>query len=85
MKPDVHIQLPNHTARDLSKKSGKKRRPPSPEEQLTVLRRRNQRLVAALLATALLLGAAGYLLVRANLSPEDVEWGKNYIVDEIFD
>lgn len=85
IKPDVHIQLPKCADRDIPKKSGKKRRAPSPEEQIVILRRRNRRLVAALLAMALLLGAAGYLLVRATVSTEETELGKNYTFEIPFD
>lgn len=85
VKPDVHIQLPKHTDRVLSKKSGKKRRVSSPEEQIAHLRRRNRRLIAALLAMTLLLGAAGYLLVQASVSTEDTELGKNYTFEIPFD
>jgi len=85
VKPDVHIPLPKSADRDIPKKSGKKRRVLSPEEQLLILRRRNRRLVAALLAMALLLGAAGYLLVRATVSTEDTELGKNYTFEIPFD
>ncbi|MBR2937953.1 MAG: hypothetical protein IKB80_05635 [Oscillospiraceae bacterium] len=85
VKQDVHIQLPNHTQRELSKKSGKKRRAPSPQEQIAALRRRNRRLVAVLLAMALLLAVAGYLLARATVSSEDTELGKNYTFEIPFD
>ncbi len=85
VKPDVHIQLPNRAAQDLSKKSAKKRRTLSPEEQITILRKRNRRLMAALLAMVLLLGAAGYLLARATATTEDTELGKNYTFEIPFD
>ena len=85
VKTDVHIQLPKQTERDLPKKSGKKRRTLSQEEQILILRKRNRRLVAILLAMALLLGAAGYLLVRATVSTEDTELGKNYTFEIPFD
>ena len=85
VKPDVHIQLPKHTDRLLSKKSGKKRRASSLEEQIAHLRRRNRRLVAALLAMVFLLGAAVYLLARATVSTEDTELGKNYTFEIPFD
>ena len=84
VKADVHIQLPNHANRELLKKSGKKRRSPSSEEQLATLRRRNRRLMAALLAMALLLGVAGYLLLRTAFT-EGFHWRKDYNIEIPFD
>ena len=78
VKPDVHIQLPKQTDRDLSKKSAKKRRAPSLEEQLVSLRRKNRRLIALLLVLVLLLGGAFYLLLHPHVSTEDADDGKNY-------
>ena len=85
VKPDVHIQLPKQTDRDLSKKSAKKRRPLSPDEQITLLRKRNRRLIATVLALAILLCAAGYLLVRATVTAEETDLGKNYTFEIPFD
>ena len=85
VKPDVHIQLPKQTDRDLPRKSAKKRRIPSLEEQVAILRKRNRRLVAAVLLLVLLLGAAGYLLVRATVTTEETDLGKNYTFEIPFD
>ena len=84
VKSDVHVQLPNRPARPLSKKSGKKRRPASVEEQLVILRSRQRRLLALVFVLVLLLGVAGVLLVHKALTPEDLDWGKNYTFENPF-
>lgn len=85
VKPDVHIQLPNRPVRDLPKKSGKKRRALSAEEQVVVLRSRQRRLVALIFLLVFLLCAAGAALAGMLLAPEDLEWGKNYTIENPFE
>ena len=82
VKPDVHIQLPNHAARDAAKKNAKKKRAPSLEEQIENLRIRNRRLLLIILVLVLLLGVAAYALIPGTETPDIVEnWGKNYTVE----
>ena len=82
VRPDVHIQLPNHEARNNPKKNTKKKRAPTPEELVDILRSRNRRLLAIILVLVLLLGAAAYALTQGKDVPEIVEnWGKNYTVE----
>ena len=87
VKSDIHIQLPNHEARELAKKNAKKKkRAPSLEEQIEILRTRNRRLAAIIVLLVLMLGAAAYYLLRNNHAPEIVEniskeLGKNYTVE----
>ena len=56
VKSDIHIQLPNHEARELAKKNAKKKkRAPSLEEQIEILRTRNRRLAAIIVLLVLML------------------------------
>ena len=84
VKPDVHIQLPNRPDRTLVKKAGRKRRPLSAEEQVAYLRSRQRRLVAAIVLLAVLLCAAGVVLVHNAIAPDNLEWGTNYTFDNPF-
>lgn len=82
VRPDVHIQLPNHSARNAAKKNAKKKRTPTPEELVVLLRTKNRRLLVVILVLLLLLGAAAYALTRGADAPSIVEnWGKNYTVE----
>ena len=79
VKPDMHIQLPNRASAD--KKPGKKKRAPSPEELVILLRRKQRRLKWAIALLALALCVVSGLLLYQYLTPENMEWGKNYIVE----
>ena len=82
VRRDVHIQLPNHTARNNAKKNAKKKRTPSPEEMVEILRSRNRRLLLVILVLTLALGATVYALLPGTEAPDIVEnWGKNYTVE----
>lgn len=78
VKPDVHVQLPNRSAVQASKKAGRKRRSITQEEQIVVLRRRVRRLIALVLVLLVLLGVLGAMLADVMLHHEDLELGKNY-------
>ena len=78
VRPDVHIQLPNHAAREQAKKVGKKRRTTTPDEQIAALRRKNRRLSVLILVLVLLLGVAGYALFHIPETVTNAEWGTNY-------
>ena len=87
VKPDIHIQLPNHEARELARRNAKKKkRAPTFEEQIESLRTRNRRLMAIIVLLVLMLGAAAYYLLKNSNAPEIVEnigkeLGKNYTVE----
>lgn len=82
VKPDVHIQLPNHSARNNPKKNVKKKRTPTPEDMVAILRTRNRRLLVVILVLVLLLGVAAYALTHGTEAPEIIDnLGKNYTVE----
>lgn len=81
VRPDVHIQLPNHNARGAAKRNVKKKRTLSPEETVDILRARNRRLMVIILALVLLLGAAAFMLTHGDEAPDIIDnLGKNYTV-----
>lgn len=85
VRPDVRIQLPNRPDRAVPKKAVRKRRTLSVEEQLVCLRTRQRRLTVAVVLLAVLLCAAGVVLVHNAIIPDNLEWGTNYTFDSPFD
>lgn len=84
VKQDVHIQLPARRSVEEEKKAARKRRTISADEQVSILRSRQRRLAVTILVLVLLLCVTAFSLVQALLSPETVEWGKNYTFIEPF-
>lgn len=84
VKPDVRIQLPNRRGLTDLKKPTRKRRAPSHEELVAYLRSRQRRMAAAIVLLTLLLSAAVGLLIYSAVTPDELEWGKNYTFDDPF-
>lgn len=87
VKPDVRVQLPNREKRAASKKASRKRYTVSAEEQVAQLRKKLRRTVGFCVLLAVLLCAAGALLVQHHLAPteKDEDLGTNYTYDSIVD
>ncbi len=88
VKPDVRVQLPNRQKSASAKKSVRKRYAVPPEEQVAHLRKalRRARVFCAFLA--ILLCAAGVVLLQmffAPEEPEDNKLGTNYTYNEFID
>lgn len=84
VKPDVRIQLPNRRGLADLKKAARKRRIPSLEEQVAYLHSRQRRMAAVIVLLTVLLSAAVGLLIYSAVTPNELEWGKNYTFDEPF-
>jgi hypothetical protein len=85
VKPDVHIQLPNHASPAAPKKAGKKRRNPTTEEQIAHLRRTVMWMAAVITILAALLATACIMLFPFAGGQETSSVGKNYTYDSNFD
>ena len=85
VKPDVHIQLTNHTSPAAPKKTGKKRRNPTDEEQIAHLRRTVRWLVLLVAVLVVLLGIACGMLFPLADQQETSSVGQNYTYDSNFD
>ena len=78
VKSDVHIQLPNRTETNETKRVWFKRRKRSATEQRKHLRRVNQWLTVAVIVLSLLLVIVSAHLARTTLHQQDTNIGKNY-------
>lgn len=88
VKADVHVQLPNRQKSAASKKPGRKRHTASPEEQVAQLRKSLRRARTFCVALAILLCAAGLVLLQVFFAPEQPDAdkpGTNYTYNNWID
>ena len=91
VKPDVHVQLPNRQKSAAAKKAGRKRYIMPAEEQVVHLRKALHRARAVCVVLALLLCAAGLVLLQVFFAPgqpeqlEDSNIGTNYSYNDSID
>ncbi len=88
VKPDVHVQLPNRQKNATVKKSGRRRYAVPAEEQIANLRKTLRSARAFCVVLAILLCAAGLVLLQVFLAPEqqeDNKLGTNYTYNDTVD
>ena len=87
VRPDVRVQLPNRQKTAPAKKTGRRSYAIPAEEQVSHLRKALRRAVAFCVLLAVLLCAAGALLLQHYLAPpeEDGDLGTNYTYDSTMD
>lgn len=85
IKPDAHIQLPNHPSRPVVKKPGRKRRVLTVDEQVVYLRKNVHHLTLAVVLLSALLIFTSVMLVHTIIKQDDSNLGKNYTYDSTMD